>query len=69
MAKSGNSSKINVKVGLMMNDRLGGLIDGLDVATGLTAIAGGIAGETAGACDGLTGGVFESTSPEPDRTI
>lgn len=43
-----------------------GLIDGFDVATGFTAIAG----ETAGEGDGvLIGDVFESTSSEPDRTI
>jgi len=62
MAKSESRRKINVKVGLMMNDVLGGLIEGLDVATGFTAIAGGTAGETAGEGDGLIGGVFESTS-------
>lgn len=66
MAISGKRTTTNVKVGLIMNDRLGGLIDGFDLATGFTAIAG----ETAGECDGvLIGDVFESTSSEPDRTI
>lgn len=66
MAISGKRTTTNVKVGLILNDRLGGLIDGFDVATGFTAIAG----ETAGEGDGvLIGDVFESTSSEPDRTI
>jgi len=65
MGKSRNRTKRNEKVGLIMNDRLGGIVDGLDVATGFTAIAG----ETAGACDGLSGGVSESTYSEPERSI
>lgn len=66
MAKSGKRIIMNIKLGLILNDGFGGgLLDGSDVATGFTAIAGEIAGE----CAGLMGGVLDSTSSEPNRTI
>jgi len=65
MARSGKRVIINVSVGLILNDRLGGSLDGFDVATGFTAIAG----ETAGDCDGLSGNILERTSSEPDNHV
>jgi len=67
MAMSVKMITIYAKVGFILNDwlveNLPGLLDGSDLATGLTAIAGEIAGEW----DLLVG--MESTSSVPEKKI
>lgn len=69
MAISEKRSTIYAKLAFILNDWLGEnlplLLDGSDLATGFTAIAG----ETAGELDLLIGLVLDSTSSVPENNF